>query len=74
MELSISHTDINMQCMIKSYHASEPRVVNASTTSRTIITKDLHPQSNNVLTKTRCAISDHKNGRVIYNDGPWVKT
>jgi len=72
MKLSISHTEMNMQYMIKSYHAPEPRVVNTNTTSRTVITEDLHPQSNNVSTETWCTISRHKYGRVISNDGPWV--
>ena len=72
MKLSISHTEMNMQYMIKSYHAPEPRVVNTNTTSRTVITEDLHPQGNNVSTETWCTISCHKYRRVISNNGPWV--
>lgn len=58
--------------MTKSYHAPKTRVVNTNTTSWTVITKDLHPQSNNVSIKTWCTISCHEYGGVISNDRPRV--
>jgi hypothetical protein len=40
------------QLKIVSYHAPEPRVVNANTTSWAVIAENLHPKSNNVSTET----------------------
>ena len=70
MKLSISNTYLNKKDMMKLYHAPKTWVVNTNTTNWTVITEDLHPQSNNVSTETWCTISRHEYGGVISNDGP----
>jgi hypothetical protein len=52
MKLSISNTYMNKKYIMKSYHAPKTRVVNTNTTGWTVITEDLHPQSNNVSAET----------------------